>query len=90
MPDPGTASGTRDSAVFGERLPLARRYAEHLAKSGVERGLIGPREAPRIWERHVLNCAVVAGLVPDSARVVDVGSLHNDEPQHPVWEARTR
>ena len=74
MPDPGTASGTRDSAVFGERLPLARRYAEHLATSGVERGLIGPREAPRIWERHVLNCAVVAGLVPDGARLVDVGS----------------
>lgn len=74
MPDPGTASGTTDSAVFGERLPLARRYAEHLATSGVERGLIGPREAPRIWERHVLNCAVVAGLVPDGARLVDVGS----------------
>ena len=74
MPDPGTASGTRDSAVFGERLPLALRYAEHLATSGVERGLIGPREAPRIWERHVLNCAVVAGLVPDGARLVDVGS----------------
>jgi 16S rRNA (guanine527-N7)-methyltransferase len=74
VPDPGTASGTRDSAVFGERLPLARRYAEHLATSGVERGLIGPREAPRIWERHVLNCAVVAGLVPDGARLVDVGS----------------
>jgi 16S rRNA (guanine527-N7)-methyltransferase len=74
VPDPGTASGTRDSSVFGERLPLARRYAEHLATSGVERGLIGPREAPRIWERHVLNCAVVAGLVPDGARLVDVGS----------------
>jgi 16S rRNA (guanine527-N7)-methyltransferase len=74
VPDPGTASGTRDSAVFGERLPLAERYAEHLATSGVERGLIGPREAPRIWERHVLNCAVVAGLVPDGARLVDVGS----------------
>jgi 16S rRNA (guanine527-N7)-methyltransferase len=74
VPDPGTASGTRDSAVFGERLPLARRYAEHLATSGVDRGLIGPREAPRIWERHVLNCAVVAGLVPDGARLVDVGS----------------
>jgi 16S rRNA (guanine527-N7)-methyltransferase len=74
VPDPGTASGTTDSAVFGERLPLARRYAEHLATSGVERGLIGPREAPRIWERHVLNCAVVAGLVPDGARLIDVGS----------------
>jgi 16S rRNA (guanine527-N7)-methyltransferase len=74
VPDPGTASAARDTALFGDRLPLALRYAEHLVTSGVERGLIGPREAPRIWERHVLNCAVVAGLVPDGARLVDVGS----------------
>jgi 16S rRNA (guanine527-N7)-methyltransferase len=63
-----------DAALFGERLPLARRFAEHLVTSGVERGLIGPREAPRVWARHVLNCAVVAELVPDGARLVDVGS----------------
>jgi 16S rRNA (guanine527-N7)-methyltransferase len=62
------------AGLFGERLPLARRYAEHLATTGLERGLIGPREAPIVWERHVLNCAVVAALVPDGARVVDVGS----------------
>jgi len=60
--------------VFGVRSPLARRFAEHLVGSGVERGLLGPREAPRVWDRHVLNCAVVAELVPDGARVVDVGS----------------
>lgn len=60
--------------VFGDRAPLARRFAEHLTGSGVERGLLGPREAPRVWERHVLNCAVVAELLPDGARVVDVGS----------------
>lgn len=59
---------------FGDRLPLARRYAEHLSTTGVERGLIGPREVPRVWERHVLNCAVVAELVPDAARLVDIGS----------------
>lgn len=62
------------TALFGERLPLAQRYAEHLATTGLERGLIGPREAPIVWERHVLNCAVVADLVPPDARVVDVGS----------------
>jgi 16S rRNA (guanine527-N7)-methyltransferase len=61
-------------AVFADRLPLARRYVAHLVGTGVERGLIGPREAPRIWERHVLNCAVVAEVLPDGARVVDVGS----------------
>jgi 16S rRNA (guanine527-N7)-methyltransferase len=62
------------AAVFGERLGLARRYAAHLVGSGVEWGLVGPREAPRIWERHLLNCAVVAELLPDGARTVDVGS----------------
>jgi 16S rRNA (guanine527-N7)-methyltransferase len=60
--------------VFGERLDAAARYVEHLATSGVERGLIGPRESDRLWDRHVLNCAVVADLVPDGAKVVDVGS----------------
>ena len=59
---------------FGDRLPLARRYAEHLATTGVEWGLVGPREAPRVWDRHVLNCAVVADLVPPNARVLDIGS----------------
>jgi 16S rRNA (guanine527-N7)-methyltransferase len=61
-------------AVFGDRLPLAAAYAEHLVTTGVEHGLIGPREAPRIWERHILNCAVVAEVVPNDARLVDVGS----------------
>lgn len=80
MPDvpPGTGAATAipaaADAVFGERLATARRFADHLVTSGVERGLIGPREAPRVWDRHVLNCAVVAELVPDGARVVDVGS----------------
>jgi 16S rRNA (guanine527-N7)-methyltransferase len=40
----------------------------------VEWGLVGPREASRVWERHVLNCAVVADLVPPAARVLDIGS----------------
>lgn len=61
-------------ACFGERLQLAQRYVEHLSTTGVQWGLIGPREVPRLWERHVLNCAVVAELVPQGARVVDVGS----------------
>ena len=60
--------------IFGDRVALAERYAAHLVGSGVERGLLGPREAPRIWERHILNCAVVAELLPDGARTVDIGS----------------
>jgi 16S rRNA (guanine527-N7)-methyltransferase len=62
------------SRVFGDRLPLAARYAEILAGAGVERGLIGPREAPRLWDRHLLNCAVSAELLPHGTPVCDVGS----------------
>lgn len=61
-------------SLFGDRLELAQRYVEHLASSGIVRGLIGPREAPRLWGRHVLNCAVVEELIPQDARVADVGS----------------
>ncbi|EMR00080.1 16S rRNA (guanine(527)-N(7))-methyltransferase RsmG [Paeniglutamicibacter gangotriensis] len=60
--------------VFGDRLELAERYVQHLATSGMERGLLGPREVPRLWSRHVLNCAVVAGLIDEGAHVADVGS----------------
>lgn len=49
-------------------------YGEFLAGPGVERGLIGPREVPRLWDRHLLNCAVAAELVPGGAQVIDVGS----------------
>lgn len=61
-------------AVFGDRLPLARAYAEFLATAGIEWGLLGPREVPRIWERHVLNSAVLGEVIEDGARVIDVGS----------------
>jgi 16S rRNA (guanine527-N7)-methyltransferase len=61
-------------ALFSERLPLAVRYAELLATEGVVRGLIGPREAPRLWDRHLLNCAVAVELIPNGSSVVDVGS----------------
>ncbi|MET0978465.1 MAG: 16S rRNA (guanine(527)-N(7))-methyltransferase RsmG [Paeniglutamicibacter terrestris] len=60
--------------VFGDRLELAERYVQHLATSGMERGLLGPREVPRLWSRHVLNCAVVANLIDQGAHVADVGS----------------
>lgn len=60
--------------IFGDRLPLAKRYVEHLATSGIERGLIGPREVPRLWGRHVLNCAVVEEFIVENASVTDVGS----------------
>ena len=60
--------------LFGSRLDLASRYARLLATDGVVRGLIGPREAPRIWDRHLLNCAAAAQLISSGETVVDVGS----------------
>lgn len=59
---------------FGERLSLAVRYAELLASDGLVRGLIGPREVPRIWDRHLLNSAALVERIPDVGVVVDVGS----------------
>jgi 16S rRNA (guanine527-N7)-methyltransferase len=60
--------------VFGPGLDRVVRFGELLASAGVVRGLIGPREVARLWDRHLLNCAVVTDLVPVGARVVDVGT----------------
>jgi len=57
-----------------ERLALAERYATLLATDGVVRGLIGPREVPRLWDRHLVNCALLAQAVPEQATVCDIGS----------------
>lgn len=57
-----------------DRLPLAAAYATLLAGDGVVRGLLGPREVPRLWERHLLNCAVLAEAIPRGSSVCDVGS----------------
>ena len=62
------------AAVFGDRLGVAQRFAAILADTGVSHGLIGPREVPRLWERHVLNCAVAHEAFPQGARIIDVGS----------------
>jgi 16S rRNA (guanine527-N7)-methyltransferase len=59
--------------IFGEQLDLARLFARNLAEQGEERGLIGPLELPRLWTRHILNCAIVAPLLREG-RVGDVGS----------------
>jgi len=60
--------------IFGESLTAAVRFTELLAAVGVERGLIGPREVDRLWDRHILNSAVIADAMPENARVVDLGS----------------
>lgn len=60
--------------LFGDRLELATRFHRHLATTGVQWGLIGPREVPRLWRRHLVNCALAHPLVPDGSTVIDVGS----------------
>lgn len=61
-------------SLFGDRLRSAEKYVEHLCTTGISHGLLGPREVPRMWERHVLNCAVVGTELPESGTVADVGS----------------
>jgi 16S rRNA (guanine527-N7)-methyltransferase len=75
-PDPSSVDPHAPAVevLFGDRAPLARRFAVHLSTSAVERGLIGPREVPRIWDRHILNCAAIHPLLPHGAAVADVGS----------------
>lgn len=67
--------------LFGDRLELAERFVTLLAEQGPERGLIGPREVDRLWERHVLNCALLADAIDEvqaagrpAATLADVGS----------------
>lgn len=57
-----------------DRLPVAVAYADLLATDGVVRGLIGPREAPRLWDRHLLNSAVLGEAIPQGSTVCDIGS----------------
>lgn len=70
----GAGSMDAATAVFGDRMDLARRYAELLAGAGVERGLLGPREVGRLWDRHLLNSAAVGELLDPGERVIDIGS----------------
>ncbi len=66
-PEPAVAAG-----LFAERIDVARAFTRALAREGVERGLIGPLELPRLWTRHVLNSVIAAPLF--HGEVADVGS----------------
>jgi 16S rRNA (guanine527-N7)-methyltransferase len=69
-PDPPEAA----ARVFGAELDRAKQYAQILAGAGIERGLIGPAELDRLWDRHLLNCAAVAEVLEPGERVADIGS----------------
>lgn len=72
----GTAPSPPDVArrVFSGALPQAEAFCSLLAREATVRGLIGPREVPRLWERHLVNCALVAEVIPDGVTVADLGS----------------
>ncbi|PRW63477.1 16S rRNA (guanine(527)-N(7))-methyltransferase RsmG [Actinopolyspora mortivallis] len=70
----GLPDGAVREELFGARAPLAEKFAERLLTDGIQRGLIGPREGDRLWERHLYNSAVLSELLPEGATVVDVGS----------------
>lgn len=74
MDGPSAPLAAADRALLGAPAPLLHRYVDILTSRGIERGLLGPREAPRVWERHVLNCAAIAPLLPHNVAVVDIGS----------------
>ncbi len=71
---PAPAPSPEAVAEFGDALAKAQHYAELLATDGVTRGLIGPRETSRLWDRHLVNCALVAEFVPERGELVDIGS----------------
>lgn len=70
-PNPAPPEAAR---FFGGRTPQVAAFVELLATAGVTRGLLGPREAPRLWSRHILNCAALLELIDDDVQLCDVGS----------------
>jgi 16S rRNA (guanine527-N7)-methyltransferase len=73
--DPSQVSReTNINKYFPGQEEAIRAYAEFLTTAGIERGLIGPREGERIWERHIFNCLPVTQLLPQGASLFDIGS----------------
>ena len=70
----GVSRETTISKYFPGQDEAIRAYAEFLTTAGIERGLIGPREGERIWERHIFNCLPVTQLLPQGASLFDIGS----------------
>ncbi len=61
-------------AAYPGSVAKLEKFHNWLATAGIERGILGPREVERIWDRHIANCAVVEQLIPQNASVIDVGS----------------
>lgn len=65
---------THAARIFGDNLARAERYHDLLATTGTTRGFIGPRETPKLWDRHILNCAVLGEAITAGLTVADIGS----------------
>ena len=74
LTDSTLAHSTLITQYFPGQEEAIRAYAEFLTSAGIERGLIGPREGERIWERHIFNCLPVTQLLPEGASLFDIGS----------------
>ena len=61
-------------AYFKGGSDQIQAYAQILKTTGIERGLIGPKEGDRIWQRHIANCLPITTLIPQGVRVADIGS----------------
>jgi 16S rRNA (guanine527-N7)-methyltransferase len=70
----GISSVDAAREVYGAQFPAINRYVDILASTAVEWGLLGPREADRVWNRHILNCAALGSLITADSSVGDVGS----------------
>jgi 16S rRNA (guanine527-N7)-methyltransferase len=74
MLKPGIRALDAARELYGGRFPAINRYVDILTTTAVEWGLLGPREADRVWDRHVLNCAALSSLIAADSSVADVGS----------------
>ena len=71
---PGVRALDAAREVYGDQFPAINRYVDILTTTAVEWGLLGPREADRVWDRHILNCAALSSLIAADSSVADVGS----------------
>ncbi len=74
MLKPGTRAVDAAREVYGDQFAAINRYVDILTSIGVDWGLLGPREADRMWDRHILNCAALSSLIAADSSVADVGS----------------
>ena len=77
QPESDASEVSRETTItkyFPGQEGAIRAYAEFLITAGIERGLIGPREGERIWERHIFNCLPITQLLPQGASLFDIGS----------------